>query len=346
MMRSLRSIWVLSISWLILVTCSHVLAQSTPQPRIRPTRGQRQVQSGGQVRGPVGAPNETQAPATGRILDAQAQPQLQPAARQVGPPPEFQLSPAQQQRLDQMLDYWQSKTSSIQTLSAQFGRWVYDPVFGPKDAKQAAKFSIGEIRYAAVDKGMIREDKVYEYDSAKKGQDKPFTLSKELGEHWVCTGTSVFEYDHHAKKLNEIKLPQSMQGNAIAEGPLPFMFGAKAEAIKKRYWIREIPQKSVGAPYHLEFLPKHAGESYSRIQIKLDAKKFLPTEMVLYELNKMGYSAYAFRNMEENSPKHKIGDFLNRFIAPTVPRGYTLVVHDPPVEGAPQQAQGQQPERR
>ncbi len=300
---------------------------------------------------PGGRPLTRQQPG-GKIVDAQianAQARQAPA----GPPKDFQLSEAQQRRIDAMLGHWEKKTSGIQTFSTVFGRWVYDPVFGPKN--QAKTFSTGEIRYAAVDKGMIREDKVYDYDKAKDkaGEKWPFTESVDaIGEHWVCTGSSVFEYDHKQKNLNEIKLPPEMQGKAIAEGPLPFMFGAKAEKIKKRYWIREIQKKNAEAPYQLEFLPKRRGETYARVRISLDAKEFLPTEMVLYDLNNMGRSSYAFKDMTANSPKHKVGAFLNRFIAPKVPRGWDLVVHDPnapqaqPQGARPQQAKGPTSPRR
>jgi len=287
--------------------------------------------------------------AVGRIVDAQMQ-NAQANQAPAGPPKDFQLTAAQQKRLDDMLNFWQQKTENIETLSTAFGRWVYDPVFGPKN--QAKTFSTGEIRYAAVDKGMIREDKVCDYDKKKDlaGERQPFTENKEaIGEHWVCTGQSVFEYDHKQKKLNEIKLPPDMQGKAIAEGPLPFMFGAKAATIKRRYWIREVldgPYKK-GDPYLLELVPKRRGESYSKIRITLDSKKFLPTQMVLFDLNGLGRSSYAFLDMVANSPKHKVGDFFNLFIAPKVPRGYQLVVLGPnaPVQ-KPQQAEGARPQRR
>ena len=32
-----------------------------------------------------------------------------------------------------------------------------------------------------------------------------------------------------------------LQGKAIADGPLPFMFGRGAETIKARYWVHEMP---------------------------------------------------------------------------------------------------------
>ena len=147
-----------------------------------------------------------------------------------------------------------------------------------------------------------------------------------------------------------IELPKDLQGKAIADGPLPFMFGASTESIKKRFWIREIPQEAKGAPYHLEMLPKGRGETFSRIRIKLDSKRFLPTEMVLYDLNGQGRSSYAFRNLQTNSPKHKVGAFLNTFIAPKLPRGYEQVVHNVPPAAQqpaqPRQAQGKGPVRQ
>ena len=86
---------------------------------------------------------------------------------------------------------------------------------------------------------------------------KPFEMAPgTMGEHWVCDGNSVYEINHQTKQLIETKLPPDMRGKAIAEGPLPFMFGAKKDTIRARYWIREIPRKQAADPYHLEFVPK------------------------------------------------------------------------------------------
>ena len=99
-----------------------------------------------------------------------------------------------------------------------------------------------------------------------------------MGEHWVCDGKSVFEFNHKAKQLIETTLPPELRGKAIADGPLPFMFGAKAESIKNRYWIRQLEREGEQAPWRLEFVPKFRGADYSRIRLSLDAARFLPTE--------------------------------------------------------------------
>ena len=64
-----------------------------------------------------------------------------------------------------------------------------------------------------------------------------------IGEHWVCDGENVYEYRHDQKQLVVRPIPPAMQGQAIVDGPLPFLFGAEADKLKARYWMRaEQPQ--------------------------------------------------------------------------------------------------------
>lgn len=318
----------LSLGLLGLATATTVA--QTP-PRVRPDYGQQQA--GPQVQPlqvqPLTLPGQNQG-----VRPAQQANQPRPPA---GPPKGFALTPQQANMVDQMLKFWQQKTEGVKTLEAEFGRYVFDPVFGPKDAPKT--FTTGLIRYAAPDKGMIQEKDlsgkkgtgVYKYSAAlaKTNPKWPFEEdTKAVGEHWVCDGSSVFEFSHKTKELIEIKLPPEMQGNAIAEGPLPFMFGAKAAMIKSRYWVREIPRKGNAGPFQLELVPKRRGEDFSKISIKLDAAKFLPTEMTLYDLNKVGRSQYVFRNLTTDGAKNKLTNFLGGFVSPKTPRGWTKIVQD------------------
>ena len=321
----------------------HDLAAQT-QPRIRPNYGQGQTGQGQTSNIQRFTPQvQTQQPR--QNADAQV-----PA----GPPEGFQLTPQQAQLVDKMLQFWEDKTSRIKTLEGEFGRYVFDPVFGPKNAP--ATFTTGVIRYSAPDKGMIQEKDlkgrgsgIYQYNEAKaKAGDKwPFEEDpKAIGEHWVCDGKSVFEFSHKTKELVEIKLPPQMQGNAIADGPLPFMFGAKAATIKERYWVREVPRANQQAPYQLELVPKRRGESYSLVRIYLDPQNFLPTEMTLYDLNKVGKSRYMFKNLKANGTKNQVVNFFGNFVSPKTPRGWTKIVKDVSKPQAPRQAQApRQPPR-
>ena len=268
-----------------------------------------------------------------------------------GPPIGFQLTKAQSDGINQMLEYWEQQTSKIKTFRTEYGRREFDPVFGPQDNFKTV--STGEIRYAAPDRGMIKEKVVYDYDpaKAKQGVKPPFTRKDdEVGEHWVCDGNSVFEFNHAQKQIVETKLPPEMRGKAIAEGPLPFMFGAKAASIRRRYWIREIPREQKDQPYQLELVPKGRGNAFARVKIYLDPKKFMPDRIDVFDLNGRGHVEYQFKNRRINAVTDNVKNFWDSFVSPKPPRGWTKVrgnVGPPPgPEIGPQQARGPAPQQR
>jgi len=244
------------------------------------------------------------------------------------PPEGFALSAKEQQWLDQVLAYWEQNTSKIRTYSCEFTRWEYDPVFGPKDPNKAKTISGGEIKYAAPDKGVIRVTRIEEFSAAENNYaPRP----AEDGEHWVCDGASVYEFDHSKKMLIETKLPAEMQGQAIANSPLPFLFGVEAAKIKERYWLRELPSKD-GKPkfYQLEAVPRRREDAanFLKIQLFLDQKQFRPVGMITYELNGQSRSSYQFTNIKENDLIAHIQNFMNSFVSPKPPRGYTKLTHN------------------
>ena len=115
--------------------------------------------------------------AAARSYDAN---QVQPAGRRgpapnaeagrpaAGPPIGFQLTQEQSDRINLMLEHWEQQTSKIKTFRTEYGRREFDPVFGPQDNYKT--ISTGEIRYAAPDRGMIKEKVIYDYDPAKAKQ--------------------------------------------------------------------------------------------------------------------------------------------------------------------------------
>lgn len=292
----------IAVSVFMLVSLVSVSIAQQPQPRVRPPQARQQ-----QGNGAAGQP-------------------VQRVAAPVGPPKGFATTPAETAKIDRMLDFWEKQTSAIKTFRTEFTRWQWDPVFGPKD--QPKKITGGEIRYATPDKGMIKETKVATYNAKKKaaGEQWPFDMAPgTMGEHWVCDGNSVFEINHQTKQLIETKLPPDMRGKAIAEGPLPFMFGAKKDTIRARYWIREIPRKQATDPYHLEFVPKGRGANFSRVRVRLDAKAFMPTIMEVHELNNMGRSVYQFDNRKVNAVTDNVKAFWDVFVRPATPPGFQKI---------------------
>jgi hypothetical protein len=239
------------VVWAVLFGCSAgVLAQTAPATR-QPARTA--------ARGDARTDNTGRAPATSTRLpdargkadtrsvseqnkspDAQAPAgQRQPAGpivKQIAPPAPFQLTETQQELLDQILLKWEKQSDKVKTFRCSFTRWEYDKAFGnPNDAFKKSQGQ-GEIRYKSPDCGEYSISSLSEFDPAKK-VESPKT---EGLDHWLCDGQAIFEFNSMKKQLIERRLSPELKGKAIADGPLPFVFGAKADQLKRRYWMRDV----------------------------------------------------------------------------------------------------------
>lgn len=270
------------------------------------------------------APNNTRAPQ--RV--ANNRPQRLPAQ----PAPPFTLTPAQQQRIDQILTFWHQKSEAISTYACDFTEWEYDPQFGPQ--KDARTVSHGIIRYVAPDKGEYRVETIEHYTIAR-GPDgrvvpgaKPIYKAQpgEYGQHWICDGKTVFELDPKQKLLIERLLPPELHGKAIADGPLPFLFGADVNKLKARYWLREVQPNGPGQ-YWIEAYPKRKDDAanYKRVTLILDQKEFLPQGMVMILPDGKSRTTFQFSERKVNAPDFfKL--FRGEFFQPKTPRGWKRVV--------------------
>ena len=248
----------------------------------------------------------------------------------------FQLTEEQRQRLGQLLAYWESKSGKVNTYSCGFTRYEYDHVFGPKDPRYAKTKSEGLIRYAAPDKGEFKITRALEYQAPKDGEKAPkyVPIDSETNEHWICDGKSVFELNGSKKQLIQQELPPELQGKKIADGPLPFMFGAEKEKLEQRYWIREVmPPNDRKNEYWFEAFPKTREDAanYHKLMVILDSENFLPTALQVFPPNydprtNPSRTVYTFTNREVDSLIHRSKQFFDRFISPKTPRGWKKVV--------------------
>jgi len=204
--------------------------------------------------------------------------------------------------------------------------------------------------------------------------DKPKYVKqdKTLGEHWVCDGQQIFQFDAVSRKVKIIPLPPQMQGKAIADGPLPFMFGAKAETIKARYWVRGLPNNPPGK-YLLEAVPKSRSDAqnFRMVQILLDQKDYLPEMLQVFEPNSSDQNRYrkTYRFDKRTTTDNGMNpaqllQFLNifhrEFYEPAIPAGWKKELQTdmisiinppagaarPPQEAPPQGAQRPQAPQR
>lgn len=252
-----------------------------------------------------------------------------PAAAQLPFPP---LPPEHQKFLDDVLREWERRSKAVERYRCTFKRWEYDPVFGPRETFKT--FSEGLIKYAAPDKGLFKVEKMVDYQPPAKPGEKPSYVPRpgDSGEYWICDGLSVYEHDPKNRQLIQRELPPHMRGTAIADGPLPFLFGAEAEKIKRRYWIRPLPLPTgVQGEYWLEAYPKTRQDaaSYQKVQVIIDQADFLPKGLVIFDRNFDPYrnparTTFTFENREVNwSVAWQI--FTREFYEPKVPFGWKKV---------------------
>ena len=252
----------------------------------------------------------------------------------------FKLTAQEEARVDEILNRWEMESKKVKTFKCNFTKWDYDDTFAPAGAKKLHKSKIdGVIKFKSPDCGVYEEQEVLEVLSmAKKGGPahvKPESNESANLQHWVCDGKSVFQLDHEAKKLIQREIPPDMQGRAIIDGPLPFVFGAEAQRLKSRYWIRESPYTRDDKEHvTLEIWPKYQADAanYEFVEFSLLAKNFKPYGVCVHLPGGKSRSSYQFSNMSVNNIAWKI---LDDFAAPKTPSGWTREIEKSEVAGPP-----------
>lgn len=237
----------------------------------------------------------------------------------------WELDEQQQATLDLVLAAWEKKSTSIKSLTCRFTLWEYDFIFGAEAAPSGkpprpTRVSRGEIKYATPDRGVYH----ITHQAGKGGEFEP-----REGAYWVCDGQAVYEFNHEQQRLYERRLPNELKGSAISSGPLPFLFGASAEQMRSRYWLKvNTPAEVVGKEIRLDAVPKHVEDraNYQQASIILSEKDMLPVglRLVLPEGNQ---TSYRFEGYKINSLWKKI---IGDFDVPPLPEGWDHIVEEAP----------------
>jgi TIGR03009 family protein len=258
------------------------------------------------VAGPITAGGQQFQPGARRPgpVDPRSAQQFQPGPRRPGPvgprmvqpvQAPFALTPQQQAMLESVLLAWQRESAGISRFQCTFTRYEYDGLSPTPDTP--AHIDEGEIKYESPDKGLYYV----------KGENVNGQLTEgPRTERWVSNGMSVFEYDYEKRKLTEHPLPPELQGKAIANGPMPFLFGAKADDLNARYWLRLVeppPGPNANQQICLEARPKRREDaaSYCRAEIILTGVNMQPTALQLIDPNGKDRTAFLFSKIKVNS---------------------------------------------
>jgi TIGR03009 family protein len=332
--------------------CKHADAQTTKQPA-------RVAQRENQATRDTEAPRAQQRPANQAAQNSQSgtvkgqaagggiqsgRPAQNGAAVNVARPPAanmapFKLTAKEDAELAQLLASWEEHSSKIDSFKCRFKRWEYDDTYGSKKEGGLNSESAGEIKYRNPDHGKFMVTEIVRQWNDGKKRFEPAGKDQVL-EHWVCDGKSIFEYDTAQKQLRETPLPAELQGKAIVDGPLPFIFNAKAATLKDRYWLRDItPKEQMGKQIWLDAHPKRAADArnFSHVELILTEADYNPFALQIYMPGGKNRQVYQFEKIKINDP---LGWLKMDFASPSTPFGWKRIVEPVPGTEPPVQAKG------
>jgi TIGR03009 family protein len=248
-----------------------------------------------------------------------------PSSLQILPPPVgYGLTPVEENNLNQLLADWEKANNNVKTFYCKFKRLQYDPAIVGGDPNQTSSESSGELEYAAPDKGMFKVEKEIDYSVDPK-TNKTVPQPVEPTEWWTCDGKSTFAVVKQKGQLYVVEkpLPPEMQGKAISEGPLPFVFGAKADALKKRYYLRIVtPPQFASTQIWLEAFPKLQKDAanFSRVDLILNKAELQPVAIQISNpgANNQNPSRVVIMldSPSINNPLAPVQNFFNNFAQP------------------------------
>lgn len=254
------------------------------------------------------------------------------------------LTPDHEAYLIKLLDHWESTSSVIKRLTCDFQRWDYNTSIcnwrNPADNRlAAARIVRGRIQYGEPDKADSNAGETWVFAGTKEnaGAEPAYQQVKDetANERWMCDGKAIYEFDFTGKRLIEIAIPPEMQGAALSQSPLPFLFGAKRAELMDRFWVRVATPQGVENEYWLEAWPKRRDDAmmYQRVEIIIAADDFLPKSIHIYSrdydaANNPNSQHFEFTNRRINDQLTGFKDFFGVFIRPQTPIGWERVQLD------------------
>lgn len=256
----------------------------------------------------------------------------------------FVLSAQEQAELNQLLSAWEQQSTGTKHLEAKFRRWHFDPLSAP--AGVHATWAEGVIKYSAPDKGLFQVEQLKFFSGIVDDKPTYKSIEGQYGEHWVCNGEELMEFDRDRKECRIQQLPPEMRGQEILESPLPFVFNLNAARIKDRYWVRRIDAPS--GVFVIEAHPKRQTDraQYRFVRIVINNQNFLPQALILYGPNfdpvtSPAYDHYEFIDVERNTIRQNVKNWSNVFINQRPPADWKVIrePYRPATPDPPQMAQ-------
>lgn len=168
-------------------------------------------------------------------------------------------------RLDVLLIRWQNEMNKVQSLDAQLVRMTKDKTFGDTVVME------GVARYIKPDLAYLK----------LVNRNRP-----DAYEQFIWSGNDLYEYRPADKLLRVHQLPPRPQGQVADDGFLSFIFGMKAEDVKRRYDLRLAKEDENWTYIHI--YPRYAADKadFQRAELVLNSRTMMPRRLWFEQPNK------------------------------------------------------------
>ena len=198
--------------------------------------------------------------------------------------------------LEKLLKQWEDASATIKTLSGEQTRIVYNRVF------EVQRLARGEFFYEAPDKGRIDLKGIPIQEGQQSSRINPKTqtryrLESDQESKWLCNGDEILTIDEDSKTVEAYPLPPDLKGKNIIHGPLPFLFGMKAEEAKRRFELSFYDtKKNTANEVWITAKPRQEmdRDNFQEATIQLDRKRFLPLAVRLIDPSGNVETVYIF----------------------------------------------------
>lgn len=240
----------------------------------------------------------------------------------------------------QVLQDWEVESSKVKRLTGSFKRFVYDDTF------QTDKRAIGSFAYEAPDKGNYvltgAEPKKDEVSRQTNKDKQPYKIVVDAPERWVCTGTEVIKIDEKQRTYEKVTIPEEERGQNIIDGPLPFLFGMKANQAVRRYQITLYKQTETEVWLDVEPRLSKDAVNWKKSRVIIDATTFLPKAVQMIDPTGNRTTVHTFSNLEVNKRNSLFGG------DPFQPnlKNYKLILNEKPAPVSSNPGPGGAPKNR
>ena len=252
------------------------------------------------------------------------------------------LNPAEQRELDEFLARWERYSDNIKRYDVDFDVFDYDPTHPDAVPNKPNRILFGSFKYIAnpirflyVIKGEYRDGKYIE----RNGDKNPNIHAEKI----IIDEKTVSKYDYNAKTVHQINVPPDMIGKGIADSPLPLIFGAKADDLKRRFSMKVVTDSNGIMLYARPLLLEDQSE-FKELVILLD-KDLRAKGLQQLDINDKSYKRFALKPPIINGRLANIVDDIATFFRPEVERGWKKDIHEwnlrpPPAPAVPQTQMG------